>query len=150
MMTGISFFIKKLRNNLSEDTQPWVLSALRQDPIVWKSLHDSELSDQAIEILGSTPDLWTPANLSLISLGYEDPFTEVLEDQKIFEMTDLLLDSSFGGKQNIKETNELSQVGLFAITQVKRAQEIGSWEDLPLQLLSKSGEFSRSAMACLY
>jgi len=150
MMTGISFFIKKLRNILSEDTQSWVLSALRQDPLVWKCLRDSELSDQAIEMLGSAPDRWTPANLSLITLGYTGPLTEVHEDPKLFEMIDLLLDSSIDGEQPIYETNKLAQVGLFAITQGKHAQESGSWKDLPMNLLSQSSEFSRSVLACLY
>ena len=132
MMTGISFFIKKLRNILSEDTQSWVLSALRQDPLVWKCLQDAELSDQAIEMLGSTPDRWTPANLSLISLGYTGPLTEGHEDPKLFELPDILLGNSIKGNQPIDETNKLAQVGLFAITQVKHAQESGSWRDLSL------------------
>ena len=150
MMTGISFFIKKLRNILSEDTQSWVLSALRQDPLVWKCLQDSELSDHAIEILGSAPDRWTPANLSLIALGYAGPLSEVLKDPRLLEMTDLPLDPQIVGKQHVNETNKLAQAGLFAIKQVKHAQESGSWNDLPMHLLSKSGEFSRSALACFY
>jgi len=147
MMTGISLFIKKLRNIISEDTQSWVLPALRQDPLVWNCLQVAEFSDNAIEILGSTPHRWTPANLSLIALGIREPLTEFLEDPKFSELASSLLDPSTWAEQSLNETDQLAQIGLFTLTQVKHAQESGSLNDLELVGISKSGDFSRSAFA---
>ena len=63
-------FLKQLRSLLPEsDWQP-VLSALRQDRLVWAALQDDALCSRALESCGKIASAWNPARLGLLSLGY--------------------------------------------------------------------------------
>jgi tetratricopeptide (TPR) repeat protein len=63
-------FLKQLRSVLREDDWQPVLSALRQDPLVWDALQDDMLCSKALEVCGNIPHAWNPARLGLLSLGY--------------------------------------------------------------------------------
>jgi tetratricopeptide (TPR) repeat protein len=63
-------FLKQLRSLLPEsDWQP-VLTALRQDRLVWAALQDDALCSRALESCGKIASAWNPARLGLLSLGY--------------------------------------------------------------------------------
>lgn len=66
-------FLKQLRSVLREDDWQPVLSALRQDPLVWDALQDDILCSNALEVCGNIPHAWNPARLGLLSLGYTFP-----------------------------------------------------------------------------
>ena len=61
--------IVDLKNALGENDWPRVIPALRQDPLVWLALQSADFRLAAINKLGPTPEVWSPANLALIALG---------------------------------------------------------------------------------
>jgi hypothetical protein len=57
-----------LKDTLPEESWPWAISALRQDALVWSSLHDLPALKLAVQVLGDQPGHWSPFNLALLSL----------------------------------------------------------------------------------
>ena len=47
---------------------PWVIIALKHDPMVWESLNEPEFCKRAMAILPAQIEKWTPASLSLLAL----------------------------------------------------------------------------------
>src|SRR3989304_5848807 len=62
-------WLTQLKHILPEETQPWVITALKQEPFVWLSLQDPKFSSRAVEVLGSISENWSPGMLALLSLG---------------------------------------------------------------------------------
>ncbi len=63
--------ILDLKETIPEDSWSWVIPALRQDPLVWNSLQDSNLLKSAIQRIGPHPRCWTPMNIALVALGLD-------------------------------------------------------------------------------
>ena len=57
-----------LLSELPEYSWPWVISALRNDPIVWKRLDNVDFIKLAIRKIGDEPKRWNPINLALLEL----------------------------------------------------------------------------------
>jgi hypothetical protein len=64
-------FIQQLRHQLSEDTQPWVINALRQDQTVWQALVQSGLAEKALTSFRDQPLAWTPGMLALLAMDLD-------------------------------------------------------------------------------
>jgi tetratricopeptide (TPR) repeat protein len=75
-MTKLSPIIY-LKETLPEESWPWVIPALRQDPVVWASLQDQEFLNLSIAQIGHLPKRWTPLNLALNSLGVDTAIQEL-------------------------------------------------------------------------
>ncbi len=54
---------------LSPEESVQVLTALRQDPLVWQSLEQPEFLQAALEQAGSQIQCWSPGRLALLALN---------------------------------------------------------------------------------
>jgi tetratricopeptide (TPR) repeat protein len=60
--------IYQLRKSISAKSQAWIISALRQDEIVWRALNDPTFLEKAIKASKGSDEFWTPCNLGFLSL----------------------------------------------------------------------------------
>jgi hypothetical protein len=70
-MAENSSLIASLKSSLPESSWPWVIPALKHDPILWGSLVDSEFFDMVSEAV-SDPQDWSPSQFAALSLGSTD------------------------------------------------------------------------------
>ncbi len=69
---NISPLVEHLRSSLPGSNLAFVVSALRQDPVVWESLQDPDLWHLITDQSRQAPEDWSPASLGLLALQVED------------------------------------------------------------------------------
>jgi len=133
-----SDLIADLKNTLAEDRWHQVISALRQDALIWDALQDTTFRKSAVQHLGSQPESWSPAKLISLKLKL-DPDTaieQILPD--IIEKAE----NAYLDVQRINHVgSDLMQAGLIALALYKRAAD---WSSLPLDIPWST------ALACLF
>ena len=117
--------IVDLKNALGENDWPRVIPALRQDPLVWLALQSADFRLAAINKLGPTPEVWSPANLALIALG-SDLRTQHLRAAKNIhpELIAQVYLASQPATKNIT-TLTLAQAGLLALEIINQPRRWG-------------------------
>jgi tetratricopeptide (TPR) repeat protein len=133
-------FIQKLRSILSEDTQPWVIQALRQDQIVWQSIQNEHLYERAFTTCGIDPHSWNPGVLSLLDLDINIP---------IEELQSTPLKPLVKGQQ----AANIAEAGLVGLALRERLRLTGSWKNFSGEILNSSGislTCWETPLACLY
>lgn len=132
-----------LKDFFSEESWSWVIPALRQDSLVWAAIQDTKIRGEAKEKLGPAPELWSPANLALIMLGYNlqaSDFRDMphsLSDELVKRAAQLL--EQLPAEQEIYPN--LNNAGLLAIALRDQAEQ---WPSL------SSSKLITSALTCLY
>lgn len=76
--------LELIRASLKESEQGLVLRALRQDPVVWKSLQEASLIGIIAEHQRNTRSLWTPGSLALAMLR---PIYNVADDSTLDQLS---------------------------------------------------------------
>ncbi|WP_322806012.1 tetratricopeptide repeat protein [Thermanaerothrix sp.] len=76
--------LELIRVSLKESEQGLVLRALRQDPVVWKSLQEASLIGVIAEHQRNTRSLWTPGSLALAMLR---PIYNVADDSTLDQLS---------------------------------------------------------------
>ena len=99
-------FIQQLRNQLSEDTQPWVINALRQDQTVWQALVHSSLAEKSLSALRDQPLAWTPGVLALLALDL-DLATEYLNATPLKPLEPELRQRAYQAYESLSTTSPL-------------------------------------------
>ena len=69
---NISPLVEHLRSSLPGSNLAFVVSALRQDPVVWESLQDPDLWQSITAQSRLFPEDWSPASLGLLALQLEE------------------------------------------------------------------------------
>lgn len=138
-----SNFIVEFKRTVPEADWSWAFLALRQDSIVWKELQ-TDLGMRAIERFKAQVDAYTPAALSLLSLGYPNPW-EILTSvnqhpQGLSEMLPVLAETQGAGISN------LSEAGLAALNLLKQRRYANSWQEVGEGLIT----LAPTTAACLY
>ena len=149
MMTLNSNIEKELKEHLSTDASTWVLSALRQDSIVWACLQDSEFSKKAIDAFGADPEKWRPANLSLLALGQDEPIHSDLDDPALLIPANIAYDPP-KDKDGRHEIDDLRQAGLIAIDIANHIDSTHDWNGILHNREEHPDEIQRLALVCLY
>ncbi len=67
--------ITTLRGALPTEESSNLIAALRQDPLVWQSLHDDAFLAKVLKKAKTDPTVWCPANLAILGLGVEVSLT---------------------------------------------------------------------------
>ncbi len=145
--------ILELRNRLPVDTWGWVVTALRQDVLVWESLDQTELGQQALDRSSTQPKDWSPASLALLSLGYPVS-AEELATLPVQPMVSSIRPQAMQAYEDW-QTNfnaaplNLRQIGLLALSFRERRRVTGGWNGFSTEL--KAGlPGLNTIMACLY
>ena len=73
-----------LTSELPEHSWPWVISALRQDQIVWKRLENPDFIKLALRKIGTIPSRWTPLNLSILDIDNEAIITDQVNSNELY------------------------------------------------------------------
>ena len=69
---NITPLVEHLRSSLPGSNLAFVVSALRQDPVVWESLQDPDLWQSITAQSRLFPEDWSPASLGLLALQLEE------------------------------------------------------------------------------
>lgn len=126
-----SNLIFELKKRLPEDAWGWVVNALRQDLLVWDSLDQTTLGQQALERSSTQTKDWSPASLALLSLEY--PLAaEELATVPVQPMASSIRPQAMHAFEDW-QTNlltaplDLQQVGLLALSFRERRRVTGNW-----------------------
>jgi tetratricopeptide (TPR) repeat protein len=148
-----SNLIFELKKRLPEDAWGWVVNALRQDLLVWGSLDQTTLGQQALERGSTQPKDWSPASLALLSLEY--PISaEELATVPVQPMASSIRPQAMHAFENW-QTNllaaplDLPQVGLLALSFRERRRVTGSWIGFSTELKADLPGLD-TIIACLY
>ncbi|MBN2678323.1 MAG: tetratricopeptide repeat protein [Anaerolineaceae bacterium] len=143
-------FLKQLRQLLLEgDWQP-VLSALRQDALVWQALQDEIICNQALQNCGADASAWNPARLGLLKLGFNLP-TNVLRNTPTSQLEPELA----GQLYNLSNTPHIAQAELgdamlVALLAREAYDQSNQWPQALADLLNTHAEFAPTTLACLF
>lgn len=138
-----SNFIVEFKRTIPESAWSWAILALRQDAIVWTELQ-TELGRHAIERFNAQVEAYTPAALSLLSLGYSNPWEilSTIEDhpQGISDLLPLFAENQKAGVSN------LGEAGSAALNLLKQRRYTNSWQEIGESLT----HIAPTTAACLY
>jgi len=134
-----SNLIIELKKVLAEERWTQVISALRQDVLIWDALQDASFRDAAVMHLGSNPEAWSPANLALLKLDIA-PNTAIqqLPPPELINKAENAYQLEKGSE---RQQPNLNQAGLLALALHSRSAD---WPTLPLTTPWQT------ALACLY
>jgi tetratricopeptide (TPR) repeat protein len=163
---NISFLVEHLRNSLPASSLAFVVSALRQDPILWESLQDPELWNLISARPRPDPEDWSPASLGLLAL--QDDEAEALQVSALRADAQFPLEPSLrrraakafenistgqgsllqgSGEVDCHAPAVLAQSVLLALALRERRRLTGSWNKLGDELIKATAvkSFSPSA-----
>jgi tetratricopeptide (TPR) repeat protein len=148
-------FVQKLRSILPEDTQPWVINALRQDQGVWQSLQEENFSEKAISTCGDDPENWTPGTLSLLALDINLSIDE-LQTTPLQPLEAELRQKAYQTYENLTKGQpgrDISEAGLVGLALRERFRLIGTWKNFSGEILNSSEipvTYWYTPLACLF
>ena len=126
-MADQSSLIVALKTNLPESSWPWVISALRQDTLVWAALQEPAFVEKAISNLAGKPEAWSPAVLASLSLDQPLQPDGSLRHKALQAYEHLI---RRGSAETGGPDLTLANAGLLAIALLEHRQLSGSWSDL--------------------
>ncbi|MBE9524252.1 MAG: tetratricopeptide repeat protein [Chloroflexi bacterium] len=133
-----SDLIIDLKNTIEEGYWNQVISALRQDALIWDALQDPVFRKDALEKLGNHPEYWSPANLFFLKLGYA-PNTTI---EQLKSETIETAENTYQKLRSMENAQyDLLQAGLLALALINHSDD---WSILPLTTPWST------AFACLY
>jgi tetratricopeptide (TPR) repeat protein len=143
-------FLKQLRSLLPEsDWQP-VLSALRQDRLVWAALEDDTLCSQALELCGKDTQAWNPARLGLLSLGYAFP-EKALHEKPASQIEPDLASRLLALSSDPQEAREDLTSAMLAALLARESQHLSNqWQKALADVFDKFPTLAATVLACLY
>lgn len=134
-----------------------VLSALRQDALVWASLEEEGFL-QAVLKTAPQGSAWRPGQLALLSITNQSP--PDLRAEPLAALPQALHEKALRAYQTAQRTaaapSTLREAGLLALALRERRRLTGSWNGLLQDLLPKSAPAEtwfrawRTALVCLY
>ncbi len=140
--------ITTLRGALPTEESSNLIAALRQDPLVWQSLHDDAFLAKVLKKTKSDPTVWCPANLAILGLGVEVslPILQTglnpLSDSALGLLASSKYEETIASRQ-IPAT--LSQAGLIALGMREKAATAGTIEPIVESILPPSaGEYKNT------
>lgn len=151
-----SELIKELGKLFPSNELVQVLSALRQEPLVWRSFDHAELFHAAVERIGNQVHLWSPARLALLALG--DPRSvDSLRAEPMALLGPGLQELALQAYQNLqrgaKPPSTLREAALLALTLRERRRLTGTWGGMLAEIMPKTGPVDsvwRAPLAILY
>jgi len=148
-----SRLIFELKKRMPEDAWGWVVTALRQDALIWDSLEQTTLGQQALERSSTQPKDWSPASLALLSLEY--PISaEELATLPVQPMASSIRPQAMRAYEDW-QTNlctaplDLHQVGLLALAFRERRRVTGCWNGFSSELKADLPGL-KTIITCLY
>lgn len=155
-MNTISF-IQRLKQSLPEPAWPWVIMALRQEPIIWESIQDPDFCLRAIPKDASQLEVWSPAALALNYLALPVSLNSLrtlpyspLEPEINQVVVDAYNDLGKPVDAGIIQRPTLILSALLALYLHEHRWLTGSWASLGDELGKQPQLAWRTTMACLH
>lgn len=146
-------FIQQLRNQLNEETQPWVIIALRQDQTVWQALLETNLAEKALNLLKDQPMAWSPGMLAILAMDLDlelnslqaAPMIPINPElrQRAYQAYESLMNGlpqNHSPAASISPLEALAEAGWAALALRERFHSTGSWDIFIQELLNKTTE----------
>ena len=140
--------ITTLRGALPSEDSSNLIAALRQDPLVWQSLHDDAFLAKVLNKAKADPSIWCPANLAILALGVDISSTilqtilKPIPDNALSILAVSKYEETIVSRQ-IPAT--LSQAGLIALGMREKAAASGSIDTIIESILPPtSGEYKNT------
>lgn len=143
-----------LRHTLPKNYLSLFLRAAVREPILLRTLENSEFLENALVQLGKNPLLWTPTHLALIKLGITIS-PEELRASPAIPLAAEIRQSAVQTYDTFRHDpafllSDLADAGLVALAMRERARILGSWEGLWKELPEKDPHGIRLALVCAY
>jgi tetratricopeptide (TPR) repeat protein len=152
--------ITTLRGALPAEESSNLIAALRQDPLVWQSLHDDSFLAKVLKKAESDSGIWCPAELAVLSMGVELSVSKLRSKREQIKDTALSLLATTKFEETIESRtipSTLSQAGLIALGMREKTIATDSLLQVIERILPVStGEYTntfqvwRTSLACLF
>ena len=143
-----------LKKSIPQSSWSWVVSAMRQDRVIWQGLQDPSflyLLERNQYPFLSNPENWSPGKFALIALQQEHL---VLPDNEAIQPLekDLLEKVQMVYARPASELGGLNyfQAGLMALGLREYRRRTGSWADIQNELIRKPNSEWYPVLACVY
>jgi tetratricopeptide (TPR) repeat protein len=153
----MSTFIAELKSQFAQAEWSLVVSALRNQPILWNQLITGDFGKKALEASEGIPAKMSPGFLALLSLSQEHNFEALRKDpmQPVAESLRLKANSTYenlvdNNDQSYASTPDIQQALSLALALRERYRLAGSWENLLDDLAIAELGFWQLSLACLY
>jgi len=147
-----STFSTALKKRFSSLEWPWLLLALRQDPVVWHTLQKTDLGQRTLEELPALANAWSPAAISLLALNTSvsvdylraTPLQPLEEDllQRVSQVFD-------DWSRQPENPSNMEDAGLLALTFREQFRASGDWQET-IQSASVTPDTCQTVFVCLY
>jgi tetratricopeptide (TPR) repeat protein len=155
-----SEFLIEFQRILNPDDASRVLFALRHDPLVWAGVQADDIFQKVSTFAGGLPELWSPANITLMILGAQDTAESLAVDPMVAVEKPLRQRALQVYEENIKKTSlpgSLEEAGFIALALRERRRLTRTWEGFIDELTktepgAQKGKISNwaTSLACLY
>ena len=149
-------FLLTIRQFFSPFEAQQILTAFRQDPLIWNQFLDEQFCQSFLEFAQSDTEVWRPVNAAILSLGFSPEVVELARHPRT-RLSKLLKENSLEevekACQGAQVSHDLQSAVLVAFGLRDRFQIAGNWDAVISQIAS-SGEPARpdvwaTVFACL-
>ncbi len=158
-MPSVDFLIQ-FRQSLTEEDCRVVISAIRQDPLIWECLKNTQFSQKVFAFAGNQAKHWNPGTLGILSIFPESfigdlnsilakPLEPKVQQRAILQFEQSLLCGQKSGN--------FEEAALVALALMERWRLRGSWQGIRDELLMKANDYSSAPfnlwstpLACAY
>lgn len=130
--------LNSLKSILPESTWPWVIEALKHDPLIWDTLSDPQFFKRTSTKITEPRD-WSPSQLALITLGSSEPDAidkEILNDAQYTLDQYLRVESP-----PVQAEMSFKQASMIALGLYQRTKE-NDWQEIEETLKANSNQLS--------
>ncbi len=146
--------LNTLNKILPENRIQRVLRSLRYDALIWKSIQEQAFLDQVVESAKYSPELWAPAGLALIKIGFKNPsnFLGAPIDESLEADLENRSSTYFDAVLNnpIETAVTLDQAVMAAVAIRIKFQHHKNWEFLDDMISLRTESFWNPIFACLF
>ncbi|HWQ84586.1 MAG TPA: tetratricopeptide repeat protein, partial [Anaerolineales bacterium] len=145
-------WLLSLAKHFDHRVWPWLIRALRHDPIVWEALEKHGMAERGLAALSGDPKKWSPAVLALMSLDLSAPLESLRSlplrpvsqavHERALKTQEKWVESAGSGSLN------LGQAVLIALA--LREDRLGSSWDQVFASLDLSHPGWQTIISCLY
>jgi tetratricopeptide (TPR) repeat protein len=149
--------IQRFKQALPETDWPWIIPALRQDPLIWNYIQNQETLDLLVEQPGENLVIWSPAYICLLTLDKPASLADLRTSSSALISYGLrhhaasiyedLITSNGSMNQN---NRSLENAALLALALRERKQLLGSWKQVMDELSTNDVRIWRTPFTCLY
>ncbi len=126
-------FSVRLKRQFPQEVWSWIYLALKQDALVWDSVENTGLGEQALEAFPASPAAWTPGNLAVLVVMGSLP-VEALNVEPLLPLEETVYDRAIQAGREWEHgalTNcDLKKAGLVALYCREFWRRHRSWNEI--------------------